>query len=101
MYLLVLLGVLISLILVDSYLTLKMFSKRGWRVEGNPILRDLLRDNIWKFLMFKVADTFLLSAVIYAIYTRNEMFATSILGVCIFMYAYIDYKNFKARAALR
>jgi hypothetical protein len=101
MYVFILLGILIFLNYIDAYLTLKTFSKKGYRIEENPILRDLLRDDIKKFLLFKVFDIFALSIIILWINMRNEMIAFIFLGLCIFLYLYIDFRNLRAQSALR
>ena len=40
MYIFILLGVLMILYFTDTYLTLDTFSKKGYRVEENPLLRE-------------------------------------------------------------
>jgi len=82
---------------IDTYLTLDTFSKKGYRVEENPILRDLLRDDFKKFLLFKFFDMITLGILIYWINMRNEIFAYMLIGLCILLYGYIDYKNFEVQ----
>ena len=83
---------------IDTYLTLDTFSKKGYRVEENPILRDLLRDDFKKFLLFKFFDMITLGILIYWINMRNEIFAYMLIGLCILLYGYIDYKNFQVQS---
>ncbi|MDI6825799.1 MAG: DUF5658 family protein [Candidatus Aenigmarchaeota archaeon] len=94
MYVFILLGILVLLNYIDAYLTLKTFSKKGYRIEENPILRYLLRDDVRKFLLFKVFDIFVLSLIIYWMNMRDDDFALILLGVCILLYSYINYKNY-------
>ena len=100
MYIFILLGVLLILYFVDTYLTLNTFSKKGYRVEENPILRDLLRDDFRKFLLFKFFDISILSILVYWINMRNEIFAYILIGLCILLYVYIDYKNFQVQSSI-
>lgn len=99
MYIFILLGVLVILFFIDTYLTLNTFSKKGFRVEENPILRDLLRDDFRKFLLFKTFDIIVLSLLVYWINMRNEIFAYILIGLCILLYGYIDYKNFRVQSS--
>jgi hypothetical protein len=94
MYIFILLGVLIVLNYIDAYLTLRTFSKRGYKIEENPILRGLLRDDVRKFILFKFFDIFALSIIIYLINKKNDIFALVLLGICILLYSYINYKNY-------
>ena len=96
MYIFILLGILVFLNYVDAYLTLRTFSKKGYKIEENPILRGLLRDDIRKFLLFKIFDIFALSIIIYLINIRNDDFALILISFCILLYIYIDYRNFQA-----
>jgi len=98
MYIFILLGVLMILYFIDTYLTLDTFSKKGYRVEENPILRDLLRDDFRKFILFKTFDIITLSILVYWINMRNEIFAYMLMGLCILLYGYIDYKNFQVKS---
>ena len=97
MYIFILLVILVTLYFIDTYLTLNTFSKKGFRVEENPILRDLLRDDFRKFIFFKVFDIIILSLLVYWINMRNEIFAYVLIGLCILLYGYIDYKNFQVQ----
>ena len=94
MYIFILLGVLLLLNFIDSFLTLRTFSKKGYKIEENPILRGLLRDDIRKFLLFKVFDIVAISVIIYWINIRNDDFALFLTVLCILLYGYIDYRNF-------
>ena len=98
MYIFVLFGALLILCFIDTYLTLNTFSKKGYRVEENPILRDLLRDDFRKFLLFKIFDIIILSILVYWINMKNEIFAYILIGLCILLYGYIDYKNFQVHS---
>jgi len=95
MYIFIFLGALVLLSFIDSYLTLRTFSKKGYKIEENPILRGLLRDDIRKFLLFKVFDIVAISVIIYWINIRNDDFALFLIGLCILLYGYIDYRNFR------
>jgi len=95
MYIFILLGILIVLNFIDAYITLRTFSKKGYKIEENPILRMLLRDDFRKFLLFKIFDIFALSLIIYWINIRNDDFALYLITFCILLYSYIDYKNYK------
>ena len=95
MYIFIFLGALVLLSFIDSYLTLRTFSKKGYKIEENPILRGLLRDDIRKFLLFKVFDVVAISVIIYWINIRNDDFALFLIGMCILLYGYIDYRNFR------
>jgi len=97
MYIFILLGVLIVLNCIDAYLTLRTFWKKGYKIEENPILRGLLRDDIRKFILFKIFDIFALGFIIYWISIRNDDFAFFLTVVCILLYSYIDYRNFQVR----
>ena len=97
MYIFILLGVLIVLNYIDAYLTLRTFWKKGYKIEENPILRGLLRDDIRKFIFFKIFDIFTLGFIIYWISIRNDDFALFLTVVCILLYSYIDYRNFQVR----
>jgi len=99
MYIFILLGILAILYSIDTYLTLNTFSKKGFRVEENPILRDLLRDDFRKFILFKVFDIAILSVLVYWINVKNENFAYILIGLCILLYGYIDYKNFQVQSS--
>lgn len=94
MHIFILLGILVILYFIDTYLTLNTFSKKGYKVEENPILRDLLRDDFRKFLLFKIFDISILSILVYWINMKNEIFAYILIGLCILLYSYIDYKNY-------
>lgn len=98
MYIFILLGILMILYFIDTYLTLNIFAKKGYKVEENPILRDLLRDNVKKFILFKAFDIIVLSILVYWINMRNENFAYILMGLCMLLYVYIDYKNFKVQS---
>ena len=98
MHIFILLGILVILYFIDTYLTLNTFSKKGYKVEENPILRDLLRDNFKKFILFKIFDISILSIIVYWINMRNEIFAYILIGLCILLYSYIDYKNFQVQS---
>jgi len=98
MHIFILLGILVILYFIDTYLTLNTFSKKGYKVEENPILRDLLRDNFKKFILFKIFDISILSILVYWINMRNEIFAYILIGLCILLYSYIDYKNFQVQS---
>lgn len=95
MYIFILLGVLVALNYIDAYLTLKIYSKKGYKIEENPILRALLKDDIRKFLLFKVFDILVFSIIIYWINIKNDDFALTLTSLSIFLYSYIDYKNYK------
>ena len=99
MYIFILLGTLVILYFIDTFLTLRTFSKRGYRIEENPLLRDLLRDDFRKFILFKFFDLVILSILIYWINMKNEIFAYVLIGLCILLYGYIDYKNFEAQTS--
>ena len=77
---------------------LDTFSKKGFRVEENPLLRDLLRDDFRKFILFKTFDIAVLSILVYWINMRNENFAYLLVLLCILLYGYIDYKNFQVQS---
>jgi hypothetical protein len=100
MYIFILLGVLVVLNFIDAYITLRTFSKKGYKIEENPILRGLLRDDFRKFLLFKIFDIFVLSLIIYWINIRNDDFALFLTGFCIILYIYIDIRNLKAQYTL-
>jgi hypothetical protein len=97
MHIFILLGALMILYFIDTYLTLNTFRKKGYRIEENPILRDLLRDDFRKFLLFKVFDIIILTILVYWINMRNEIFAYILIGLCMLLYGYIDYKNFQVQ----
>ena len=100
MYLFILLGILIVLNYIDAYLTLRTFWKKGYKIEENPILRGLLRDDVRKFILFKFFDIFALSIIIYLINKKNDDFAIFLTGICILLYIYIDVRNLKAQSTL-
>lgn len=100
MYIYATLSLFLVLNLLDVLLTLMTFMKKGYRIEGNPILRELLRDNVDSFLLFKLFDVAIVILILYWINLKNEAFAWLLLGLCILLYAYIDYKNFKASSQL-
>jgi len=100
MYIFILLGILVFLNFVDAYLTLRTFSKKGYKIEENPILRGLLRDDFRKFILFKIFDIFILSLIIYWINIRNDDFALILTGICILLYIYIDVRNLMAQSTL-
>lgn len=94
MYVYVMLSLFLVLNLIDVLLTLLTFMKKGYRIEGNPILRDLLRDSVDKFLLFKLFDVSITILILYWISLKNEVFTFILLGLCILLYSYIDYKNY-------
>jgi hypothetical protein len=72
---------------------------KGAKIEENPILRSLLRDDIRKFILFKIFDVFVLSFIIYGMNKRNDDFALVLIVVCILFYVYIDVRNYMAQSA--
>lgn len=100
MYIFMLLGALTILYFIDTYLTLNTFKKKGYKVEENPILRDLLRDDFRKFILFKFFDISVLSILVYWINMKNEIFAYMLIGLCMLLYGYIDYKNFQVQFSI-
>lgn len=99
MLILIPLFILITLNFVDIYFTVNTFLKKGYRIENNPILRDLLRDNIDSFMLFKMFDVMIFCILFYWIELKNEIFAWLLLGLCIVLYGYIDYKNYQIHSS--
>lgn len=94
------LGFLISLNFIDIYFTMNTFLKKGYWIENNPILRNLLRDNIKNFVMFKIFDVMIFCILLYWVQFRNVFFAWLLIGLSIALYVYIDVKNFQAHSRL-
>jgi len=92
--------ILITLNFFDIYLSVNTFLKKGYRIENNPILRNLLRDNIDSFMLFKMFDIMIFTILFYWIQLENEIFAWGLLGLCILLYGYIDYRNFQVRSSV-
>jgi hypothetical protein len=91
---------LIALNFIDIYFTVNTFLKKGYRIENNPILRSLLRDNIDSFMIFKLFDVMVLCILFYWIQFKNEFFAWILLSLTIVLYLYIDVKNYQAHSSL-
>ncbi len=98
MYILLLFLILLALNFLDILITLRTFRKRGYKIEGNPILRDLLRDNVDSFILFKLFDIAIFCILIFWIWMKNEVFSFVLLILCIILYSYIDYKNLQAQS---
>ena len=86
--------VLLVLWAIDGYLTINVFKKYGPDAEENPILKQLLRHNVKYFLLFKLADAVAFAIVIFLIVNRNEIVATALLTIFVFLYAYVNWKNY-------
>ena len=89
-----LIPILLALWAIDGYLTITMFKKYGPDVEENPVLKQLLRHNIKYFLLFKILDAIAFGIVIYLIINRNEMIANVLLLIFVFLYSYVNWKNY-------
>ena len=95
MLVLVLIAFLLVLSYIDTYLTLKIRQKLGPEVEENLILKELLRGKVHDFVLFKFIDGILLGLVFVLLTLKNEEMATSVVSLCIVVYVYVIYNNYK------
>lgn len=86
---------------IDTYLTLEIRKKLGPEAEENLILRQLLRGRVHDFILFKFIDGLLLGLVFTLLAMRNVEVATSMVILCIVVYIYVVYNNYKVWRSLR
>lgn len=91
----ILIGTLLALSFIDTYLTLNIRKKLGPDIEENFILRQLLRGKVYDFIAFKLLDAILLGFIFTLLGMKNRIIALIILGLCIVMYSYIIHNNYK------
>jgi hypothetical protein len=91
----ILIGILLALSFIDTYLTLNIRKKLGPDVEENFILRELLRGKVYDFITFKILDAILLGFIFTLLAMKNRIIALIILSLCTLMYTYIIHNNYK------
>ncbi len=88
--------VLACLWLADLYQTLKITRKYGIKAEENPVARFLLKHNRSDFVAFKLLDLFVLLAVLWLIFEKQDIYAACLTALFILFYAITVLHNWKA-----
>ncbi len=90
-----LVALLLFLIGIDTYLTLRIYEKYGPEAEENLILRQILRNNPRNFVIFKFFDGVFLGMVFHFLAIHNFKVALALLLLSISVYFYVVHNNFQ------
>lgn len=88
-------GTLAVMWMLDAFFTVQVLGKKGNRKEANDLMRSLYRRSVLLFLASKTGIMAFVLAALFMLSKDYPVTAESIIFIFIYVYAKVDWHNYK------